>query len=156
LAKIHVILEIVHFRNKDFLLFSTKNTISGSMIQKITGEQGIKKWWPLAQSDFSWWEQDLDNGLREQVQHRDLCTLGFAWGDGSRSGNGGTFEWVDLGKGSLPRMEALKGACNDTVHSFISNWIMLRTDSEGGWCFTSQTMKSPTTFSRKVPQKSSH
>jgi hypothetical protein len=61
----------------------------------------------LAQAYFSWWEQDLASGLREQVQPRDVCTLGVAWGDGS--GSGGTFEWVDSGKGSLPKMEAWMG-----------------------------------------------
>jgi hypothetical protein len=58
----------------------------------------------LAQADISWWEQALASGLREQVQPRDFCTLGVAWGDGS--GSGGTFEWVDSGKGALPSMEA--------------------------------------------------
>jgi hypothetical protein len=52
----------------------------------------------LAQADFSWWEQALASGLREQVQPRDFCTLGVAWGDGSGSGSGGTFKWVDSGK----------------------------------------------------------
>jgi hypothetical protein len=46
----------------------------------------------LAQADFIWWEQALASGLREQVHHRDFCTLGVAWGDGSGSGSGGTFE----------------------------------------------------------------
>jgi hypothetical protein len=64
----------------------------------------------LAQEDFSWWEQALTSGLREQVQPRDFCTLGVAWGDGSGSGSGGTFEWVDSGKGVLPNMEAWMGA----------------------------------------------
>jgi hypothetical protein len=45
----------------------------------------------LAQADFSWWEQALNSGLREQFQPRDFCTLGFAWGDGSGSGSGGNF-----------------------------------------------------------------
>jgi hypothetical protein len=61
-------------------------------------------WGALAQADFSLWEQALARGLREQVQPRDFCTLGVSWVDGSVSGNGGTFEWVDSGKGSLPRM----------------------------------------------------
>jgi hypothetical protein len=52
----------------------------------------------LAQAYFSWWEQALTSGLREQVQPRDFCTVGVAWGDGSRSVSGGTFEWVDSGK----------------------------------------------------------
>jgi hypothetical protein len=60
----------------------------------------------LAQADLSWWEQALASGLREQVQPRDLCTLGVAWGDGRGSGSGGTFEWVESGKGVLPIMEA--------------------------------------------------
>jgi hypothetical protein len=34
----------------------------------------------LSQADFSWWEQDLTSGLREQVQPRDFFTLGVAWG----------------------------------------------------------------------------
>jgi hypothetical protein len=34
----------------------------------------------LAEEDFSWWEQALKSGLREQVQPRYLCTLGVAWG----------------------------------------------------------------------------
>jgi hypothetical protein len=62
-------------------------------------------WGALAQADFSLWEQALNSGLREQVQPRDL-------GDGSGSGNGGTFEWVDSGKGVLPKMEAWMGAWN--------------------------------------------
>jgi hypothetical protein len=81
----------------------------------------------LAQADFSWWEQPLASGLREQVQPRDFCTLGVAWGDGSGSGSGGTFEWVDSGKGSLPRMDAWMRAWNGTVHSFTPNWRELRT-----------------------------
>jgi hypothetical protein len=44
----------------------------------------------LAQADFSWWEQALASGLREQVQLRDFFTLGVVWGDGS--GSGGTVE----------------------------------------------------------------
>jgi hypothetical protein len=65
----------------------------------------------LAQADFSWWEQALASGLREQVQPRYFCTLGVAWGDrsGSGSGSGGTFDWVDSGKGALPRMESSMG-----------------------------------------------
>jgi hypothetical protein len=46
----------------------------------------------LAQADFIWWEQALNSGLREEVQPRDFCTLGVAWGDVSGSGSGGTFE----------------------------------------------------------------
>jgi hypothetical protein len=45
----------------------------------------------LAQADFSWWEHALASGLREQVQPRDFCTLGVAWGDGSESGSGDNF-----------------------------------------------------------------
>jgi hypothetical protein len=62
----------------------------------------------LAQLDLSWWEQALVSGLREQVHPRYLCSLGVAWGDGSGigSGSGGTFKWVDSGKGALPSMEA--------------------------------------------------
>jgi hypothetical protein len=60
-------------------------------------------------------------GLREQVQPRDFCTLGVAWGGGSGSGSGGTFEWVDSGTGALPEMEAWMGAWNGTVHSLTSN-----------------------------------
>jgi hypothetical protein len=81
----------------------------------------------LAQSNFSWWEQALASGLREKIQPGDFCTLWVAWGDGSGSGSGGTFEWVDSGKGSLPRMEAWMGAWNGTVHSFTSNLRELRT-----------------------------
>jgi hypothetical protein len=81
----------------------------------------------LAQEDFSWWDQYLNSGLREKVQPRDFCTLGFAWEDGSGSGSGGTFEWVDSGKGVLPNMEAWMGAWNGAIHSFGSNWRELRT-----------------------------
>jgi hypothetical protein len=81
----------------------------------------------LAQAYFSWWEQALASGLRGHVQPRDFCTLGFSWGDGSGSGSGGTFEWVDSGKGVLPRMEACMGAWNGTIHSFTSSWRELRT-----------------------------
>jgi hypothetical protein len=42
----------------------------------------------LAQAAFSWWEQALASGLREQVQPIYFCTLGAAWGDGSGSGSG--------------------------------------------------------------------
>jgi hypothetical protein len=66
----------------------------------------------LAQAYFSRWEQYLNRGLREQFQPRDFCTLGFAWGDGSVSGSGGTFEWVDSGKGFIPNMEVWMGASN--------------------------------------------
>jgi hypothetical protein len=34
----------------------------------------------LTQADFSWWEQALTSGLREQVQPRDFCSLGVTWG----------------------------------------------------------------------------
>jgi hypothetical protein len=78
--------------------------------------------WDLAQAYFSWWEQALNSGLREQVQPRDFCTLGVAWGDGSGSGSGVTFEWVDSGKGVLPKMEAWMVAWNGAIHSFTSNW----------------------------------
>jgi hypothetical protein len=81
----------------------------------------------LAQADFCWWEQALNSGLREQVQPRYFCTLGVAWGNGSGSGSGGTFEWVASGKGVLPKMEAWMGAWNDAIHSFTSNWGQLRT-----------------------------
>jgi hypothetical protein len=79
----------------------------------------------FAQSDFSWWEQALTSGIREQVQPRYFCTLGVAWGDGSGNGSSGTFEWVDSGNVSIPKMEAWMGAWNGTVHSFTSNWIDL-------------------------------
>jgi hypothetical protein len=81
----------------------------------------------LAQAYFSWWEQALNSGLGEQVQPRDFCTLGVAWGDGNGSGSGGTFEWVDSGKGVLPKMEAWMGAWNGAIHSFTSNWRELGT-----------------------------
>jgi hypothetical protein len=58
---------------------------------------------------------------------RDSYTLGVAWVDGRGSGSGGTFEWVESGKGVLLRMDALMGAWNGTVHSFTSNWRELRT-----------------------------
>jgi hypothetical protein len=80
----------------------------------------------LAQADFSWWEQALTSGLREQVQPRDFCTLGIAWGDGSGSGSGGTFECVDSGKGVLPKMEAWMWAWNGSIHNFTSNLRELR------------------------------
>jgi hypothetical protein len=69
----------------------------------------------------------LASGVREQVQPRHFCTVGVAWGDGSGSGSGGTFEWVESGKGDLPKMEAWMGAWNGTVHSFTSSWRELRT-----------------------------
>jgi hypothetical protein len=87
----------------------------------------------LAQADFRWWEQALASVQREQVQPRYFCTLGVAWGDGigsgsgSGSGSGVTFQWVDSGTGSLPRMESSMEAWNGTVHSFTSNWRELRT-----------------------------
>jgi hypothetical protein len=81
----------------------------------------------LAQADFIWWEQALTSSLSKKVQPRYFCTLGVAWGDGSGSGSGGTFEWVDSGNGSLPNMEAWMGAWNRTVSSFTSNWRELRT-----------------------------
>jgi hypothetical protein len=81
----------------------------------------------LAQAYFSWWEQALTSGLREQVQLRDFCTLGVEWVDGSGSGSGGTFEWVVSVKGVLPKMEAWMGAWNGTIHSFTSSWRELRT-----------------------------
>jgi hypothetical protein len=80
----------------------------------------------LAEADFNWWGKTLKNGLRKQVQPRDLCTLGVAWG-GSRSGSGGTFEWVDSGTVALPETEAWIGPCNGTVRSFTSNGRELRT-----------------------------
>jgi hypothetical protein len=61
-----------------------------------------------------------NGSIREQAQPRDFCTLGVAWGDWSGSGSGGTFEWVDSGKGALPKIEAWMGAWNGTVHSFTS------------------------------------
>jgi hypothetical protein len=79
----------------------------------------------LARKDFSWWEQALTSGLREQLHPRYFCTLGVARGDGS--GIGGTFEWVDSGNGALPKMESWMGDWNGTVHSFTSNWRELRT-----------------------------
>jgi hypothetical protein len=81
----------------------------------------------LSQADFSWWEQALTFGLREQVQPRDFCTLGVAWGDGSGSESGGTFEWLESGKGVLPNMEAWMGSWNGAIKSFTSNWRELRT-----------------------------
>jgi hypothetical protein len=79
----------------------------------------------LAEAEFSWWEQALSSGLREQVQPRYFCTLEVAWGGGS--GSGGTFEWGDPGNGALTKMEAWMGAWNGTVYSFTSNWRELRT-----------------------------
>jgi hypothetical protein len=84
----------------------------------------------LAEADFSWWEKYLKSGLSEQVQTLDLFTRGVAWDDGSGSGSGGTFEWLDSGTGALPEMEAWMGAWNGTVYSFTSNWRELRTVSE--------------------------
>jgi hypothetical protein len=61
--------------------------------------------------------------------HRDHCPdLGILpeMCDGSGNGSGGTFEWVDSGKGVLPKMEAWMGARNGTIHSLTSNWIELQ------------------------------
>jgi hypothetical protein len=120
----------------------------------------------LAEAGFSWWEQALTGGLREQVQPRNFCTLGFAWGDGS--GSGGTFDWVGSGNGALPNMEAWMGAWYGTVHSFTSNWRELRTvvgtlkreevffnKLRGRVFFTSRKMKQLTTFVIKVPPRTS-
>jgi hypothetical protein len=46
---------------------------------------------------------------------------------GVGSGSGGTFEWVDSGNGSLPKMEAWMGDWNGNFHSFTSNWRELIT-----------------------------
>jgi hypothetical protein len=54
-------------------------------------------------------------------------SLTVAWVDGSGSGTGGTFEWVESWNESLPKMEAWMRAWNVTVHSFNSNWRELRT-----------------------------
>jgi hypothetical protein len=72
----------------------------------------------------------LTIGLREQVQPRDFCNLGVAWGDSSGIGigSGGTVEWVDSVKGILPNMEAWMGAWNGAVNSFTSNWSDIRTE----------------------------
>jgi hypothetical protein len=77
----------------------------------------------LAQTDFCWWEQALNSGLREQVQPRYFCTLGVAWGDGIGSGSGSTFEWVESGKGVLPKMEAWIGDWTEV--SGTCTWVSL-------------------------------
>jgi hypothetical protein len=53
IGKMHVILEIIHFRNKDFLFCSQLKIRSvGRWSTKILGDQGIKKWWPVAEAEF--------------------------------------------------------------------------------------------------------
>jgi hypothetical protein len=76
----------------------------------------------LAEVDFNWWGKSLNSGVREEVQPRDFCILGVAWGDGSGSGSGGTFEWVESRTVALPEMESWMGAWNGNMRSFASNW----------------------------------
>jgi hypothetical protein len=99
----------------------------------------------LAQA-VSWWEEALTSGIREQFWPRDVCTLGVAWGDGSGSGSGGTFEWVESGNRALPKMEACTGSWNGTVHSFNSNWRDLRTVVETLKRLVSSFLESEVTY----------
>lgn len=59
---------------------------------------------PLGRLDLTWWLTALTTGLETSIQPTKHAHLGVAWGDGSSSGTGGTFEWVAPDSGPLPVM----------------------------------------------------
>ena len=81
----------------------------------------------LARLDLEWWRQCLQVGLHATIQVRCSQYLGVAWGDGSGTGTGGTFEWIGADEGPLPILEAWMGVWTPLVHRFSSNWRELRT-----------------------------
>jgi len=76
--------------------------------------------------DLSWWSHALVSGVHSRCITRHTAHLGVAWGDGSGSGTGGTFEWVAPDRGPLPSMRTWMGSWTPTVHRFSSNWRELR------------------------------
>jgi len=82
---------------------------------------------PLGRLDLTWWLTALTTGLETSIQPTKHAHLGVAWGDGSSSGTGGTFEWVAPDSGPLPVMCTWMGTWTPHVHRFPSNWRELCT-----------------------------
>lgn len=82
---------------------------------------------PLAMLDLVWWSKALAAGLAARCVPQHTAHLGVAWGDGSGSGTGGTFEWVAPDRGPLPVMRTWMGSWSPSVHRCSSNWRELRT-----------------------------
>lgn len=81
---------------------------------------------PEDQLDLRWWEAALGMGIHVQASHGEPGSLAIAWGDGSGTGTGGTFQVIGHDYNCAP-LEAWMGTWRPVVHSFSSNWKELRT-----------------------------
>ena len=76
--------------------------------------------------NLTWWEQALSLNVGVQAYSLNQGCLGVAFGDGSRTGTGGTIQVLGH-DGPCPVMEAWMGTWCRVVHSFSSNWHELQT-----------------------------
>ena len=77
---------------------------------------------------LQWWVDALSCGLQRQSQPTDVATMGVAWGDGSGTGAGGTFNYVSPHVISdVINLEVWKGVWSPQVATFSSNWKEMRT-----------------------------
>jgi hypothetical protein len=79
--------------------------------------------------ELQWWEQALGQGLlTNQSQTLHMSSFGVAWGDGSGTGTGGSFNQVsNTLSTSLEPLHTWMGVWNPSVLHFSSNWKELRT-----------------------------
>ena len=77
---------------------------------------------------LQWWIDALSCGLHHQSQPTDVSTLGVAWGDGSGTGAGGTFNSLSPHIISeVVTLDVWKGVWSPHVGTFSSNWKEMRT-----------------------------
>ena len=77
---------------------------------------------------LQWWIDALSCGLHHQSQPTDVSTLGVAWGDGSGTGAGGTFNTLSPPIISeVVTLDVWKGVWSPHVGTFTSNWKEMRT-----------------------------
>ena len=77
---------------------------------------------------LQWWVDALSCGLQKQSQPTDVATMGVAWGDGSGTGAGGTFNHVSPHIiFTVINLDVWKGVWSPQVTTFSSNWKEMRT-----------------------------
>ena len=103
---------------------------------KDTTLQGTKQYYftpvqlsALSQIELAWWKTALTHDLLSSYrQMPDMGSLGVTWGDGSGTGTGGTFNFIDADTpNSVQEMETWLGVWDVRVHHHSSNWKELRT-----------------------------
>ena len=72
---------------------------------------------------LQWWIDPLTCGMNKQCQPVDISTLCVTWGDGSRTGAGGTFNLASSTPTPYPTTLSIwKGVWGTNVSHFSSNW----------------------------------